>query len=595
MTRVISNKFKKVCSNQECKKHVETGDGYSVYENGAWNTFHKTCLPHVYEQFIQAAPAPQPKIMNKYGEIFFPFDRNVVDLVKTIPGRRFDANKRCWVIPLVPESLNKAFEICNIAQISVADELQDYAKTMPAYEFITQKEFEIHNIDKLFSYQLEGSKFLASKDRALLGDEMGTGKTVQSLSALPSNSKVLIIAPACVKYNWAKEIQRWRSDFSSKVVIGKDNFTFPNDNEVIICNREVLPDFFLTHKTGETYSKLDPEIIAKLKTTIVLVDEAHQFKGTKTSAHRKLANIARHAKKVWALTGTPLLNRPMDLWGVLKACNMENAVFGGNGKSAFDFFTECFSAVRGRHGYVWGKPTHIVPALLSKVHICRKRKDVLSQLPDKIYTDLEVELGSSKLDSKIKKKLDDLNREFSEFFTNQKLPPFHAFSAIRADIARSRIEPMLEYVNDCEEQEIPLLVFSAHLDPLDALRGRPGWGIIDGNTKAEDRLKIVDLFQSGVLNGIGCTIKAAGVGLNITRAWKALFVDMDWVPANNWQAESRILRIGQKSDKVEIVRFFSNHPVDRRLMELLTSKTELIKETFDMNRTVLEEQNSGQV
>jgi SNF2 family DNA or RNA helicase len=139
---------------------------------------------------------------------------------------------------------------------------------------------------------------------------------------------------------------------------------------------------------------------------------------------------------------------------------------------------------------------------------------------------------------------------------------------------------MLEYIDDCEEQEIPLVVFSAHVKPFDVLRGRPGWAIIDGSTPAQDRQSIVESFQNGLINGVACTIQAGGVGITLTRAWKALFVDQDWVPANNWQAEDRICRIGQTNDKVEIVRFVSNHPIDRRLMELLSNKAELIHKTL---------------
>lgn len=140
---------------------------------------------------------------------------------------------------------------------------------------------------------------------------------------------------------------------------------------------------------------------------------------------------------------------------------------------------------------------------------------------------------------------------------------------------------MLEYIEECEEQEVPLVVASAHLAPIDALLGRPGWATITGDTPAEDRQAIVRAFQDGKLNGVGLTVQAGGVGLTLTRAWKLLAVDMDWVVSNNAQVEDRICRIGQKSDKIEIIRMVSDHPLDKHVMRLIAWKQTLIEQAVE--------------
>lgn len=582
MARIISNKFEKPCAKGCDMGKVKPGDGYAVNTDGVWLTYHAQCLPSEY-----AVPPANPHVsnyINSNGEIYFAFDRQIIDLVKTIPGRRFDASRKCWTIPLNPISAAKAVEVCESVSIKIDDHIRKLASQSDTYTFVesSEQKHDVENKDKLFDYQVEGASFLANNSRALLGDQMGTGKTIQALSALPRSAKVLVIAPACVKYNWGREAKKWRPDYSVEIINGKNNFVYPEDNQIVVCNREILPDELLTHRLSSgQYSQLAPDLVSKIKNIIVLVDEAHQFKGLKTAAHKKLRTLSRHALKVWAMTGTPLLNRPIDLWGVLAACNLEKKIFGNSSTNAFEHFKQCFHAKNSTYGLEWGMPDPIVPSLMKKAYLARKREDVLPQLPRKIYTDLLVPIQPQGLGSKIIKQLDDLSKQYRSDLNDGKLPPFHSFEKVRAQLASSRVEPMMEYIEDCEEQEIPLVVFSAHVPPLDLLRNRPGWAVVDGSTKTEDRQKIVEMFQAGELHGLACTIKAMGVGQTLTRAWKVLFVDLDWVPANNQQAEDRCCRIGQTHDKVEIVRFISNHPLDSHIMKLLDEKCSLIKQTLE--------------
>jgi hypothetical protein len=207
----------------------------------------------------------------------------------------------------------------------------------------------------------------------------------------------------------------------------------------------------------------------------------------------------------------------------------------------------------------------------------RRREDVLPDLPRKTYTQLVV----GPVDASLQKSLDSIWEEWGTSVEVGQLPPFEKFSEIREKLARSRVDAMIEYIENAEEQEVPLVVFSAHLAPMDALLGRPGWAVITGVTSPEKRQEIVRAFQAGKLKGVGVTIKAGGVGINLTHAWKALFVDLDWSPANNWQAEDRVCRIGQMSDKVEIVRMVSDHPLDIHIQNMLVDKIDTIIKAID--------------
>jgi superfamily II DNA or RNA helicase len=173
--------------------------------------------------------------------------------------------------------------------------------------------------------------------------------------------------------------------------------------------------------------------------------------------------------------------------------------------------------------------------------------------------------------------LDQLATKYGTDFDT--LPKFEDFSKVRKALAKARIPAMEEFCQDCEDQDVPLVVFSAHRDPIDKLADRPGWAVITGDTPAAKRQEICDRFQRGELLGIGLTIAAGGIGINLTRAWMALMVDQDWTPALNNQAIARLLRIGQESDKVNIVQMVSNHPLDIHVHQLLADKTAVHKAT----------------
>jgi SNF2 family DNA or RNA helicase len=272
------------------------------------------------------------------------------------------------------------------------------------------------------------------------------------------------------------------------------------------------------------------------------------------------------------LSGTPLENRPEDLFGTLESLQMQKVVFGGWNK-----FVEYMNGWRNPWGgYEWGIPKPIVPELMRRVMLRRIRTEVLPDLPTKTYSNLKVELPKT-----LSNRLDVLWEQYENVISSKELPPFEEFSAIRAELAASRTEALIELVEEHEEDNIPLVVFSSHLAPLNELAKRDGWDKITGETSAANRQEVVRRFQNGELKGVAVSIRAGGVGLTLTHAWKAIFVDMDWVPSANQQAEDRICRIGQNSQKVEIVRMVSNHVLDQHVQDLIAWKMNLIDKSIN--------------
>lgn len=579
------NKFAKACNNPACRKPVPVGAGYIQKINNQWVTWCSACVP---ERIVIAPAKEVRRELTADGTVIMPYEAENIPILRSMPGARWNPSTKNWTVSTKDSDRTRVLELADRIGLKVAEELRAISFTEEAQNALYAG---------LYPFQVEGVNWLSKQDSALLGDDMGLGKTVQALMALPSDGYGMIVAPAGLKYNWQDECKKWRDDLTCTVLEGRGSFRLPRKNEIVITNYDILPDWLVTPKkaTGQAtqayYASLNKwrqDLGAKhpgIELVTLIVDEAHKVKNYKTKQSQKVKNLSSIVKATWGLTGTPLVNRPTDLFGVLDSLNMAYRVFGGINK-----FRTLFNAWQDRFGWKYGSPQPIVPELLRRVMLRRRREEVLPDLPTKTYTTLTI----GEMDSSLRRQLDEMWDEYGGMVeVDEELPPFEKFSEIRHKLAKSRIEAMLEYVENAEEQDVPLVVFSAHLPPLDALLLREGWAVISGDTPPLRRQEIVRDFQAGNLKGVGVSIKAGGVGLTLTRAWKALFVDLDWTPAANTQAEDRICRIGQMSNKVEIVRMVSDHPLDIHILNLLSTKMALIQASIEASMAGTIKQYAG--
>lgn len=560
----ILNKYPGPCC--KCGDHVASSgsnQGVAVKESFGWVRYCVNCSP---------VKLNTERKLTKDGCIFMPFDRDSLDLLRSVPGAWFDRGAVCWRVSLKEGDRARLLEIADILKLEVDPELRVIQLS---------EQSKVAADTGLYPFQVEGVDWLSKGNLRLLGDDMGLGKTVQTIMALPKaeDCAALVVVPASLKYNWRKELEKWRPELNACIIANEKSFRLPAFGEVVIANYENLPAYLEPHKISPTSKSWELMVTwpndsmrDHAKNITLIVDEAQRVKNYKTKRSKRIKGLAMSAKNVWALTGTPLENRPEDLYGILESLQMQMKVFGGWTK-----FVGYMNGYKNRWGgYEWGRPSPIVPELLRRVMLRRKREDVLPDLPAKTYTFHKVGLPRE-----LKAHMDDLWDRYSSTIKEKNLPPFEEFSGIRAKLAKSRIDDLVELVEEHEEDNIPLVVFSAHLDPLDELAKREGWAKITGDVSPAERQRVVDQFQNGELKGVAVSIKAGGVGLTLTRAWKAIFVDLDWVPGANQQAEDRICRIGQESSKIEIVRMVSDHPLDIHVLELIAWKMSIIKDAVE--------------
>jgi len=318
---------------------------------------------------------------------------------------------------------------------------------------------------------------------------------------------------------------------------------------------------------------------------VVVADEAHNIKNVtaqRTVRFRGLGAAARAKNgRIWLLTGTPLMNEPTELWGVLQGAMMAQEVFGD-----FKKFVSLFNGKSLEHGgFAFGTPeTEEVAERIQRVMLRRLRTEVMPELPAKRVEFRPVDVSSKALHEcdEFMKTHGGIARIVKEL---GKALKFETMSKIRAALATAKIPAMTEIVETFEEQDEPLIVFSSYRAPIDSLKRRPGWAVITGDTSNEERSRIEESFQAGDLKGLGCTIRAGGVAMTLTRACNELFVDQEWNPALNSQAQDRICRIGQTRPCL-ITVLVAEHPLDERIEELLTRKQEMIDASVDAARDI---------
>jgi SNF2 family DNA or RNA helicase len=522
-------------------------------------------------------------------------------------GARFDAFKKCQIA--TPANIVQI--IGRLQKLEFEFEMDPRVKgllTEKVVEIKAQVEashLRMDSIDahlktrklELYPFQRKGVAWLASRQKALLADEMGLGKTVQALISIPDGRSVIIVCPAAAKGVWLREAKIWRPEFKVNILSGRKSFRWPECGEILITNYDILPA-----NPNPKKSKRDPwaELAGGKKAVvlqkanapeqcILIADEAHKLKNPKskqTDNFRYLSDGVRgNDGSVWILTATPLLNRPQELWSVLQAADLAREAFG-----SWNRFVELFEGRPGHWGgYDWGKPKPEVGPALAKVMLRRLRVEVLPDLPVKRWEDIPCELDRETITEcdLLIEKLEENGWDLDDILDEGQKILFEDISRIRSLLSHSKIPAMLDIVEEFEENEEPLVVFSFHRAPIDELGKREGWATITGDLTGESgRLKrdrIVADFQAGKLKGIAATIQAGGTALTLTRAANELFVDLAWTPALNSQAEDRLVRIGQTRG-VLIKRLIGNHALDRRVSELILKKQRMINDSIEAGR-----------
>ena len=446
---------------------------------------------------------------------------------------------------------------------------------------------------KLYQHQEEGIKFLLSRNGSILADDMGLGKSIQSIiAALESGAKkILVVCPSSTKINWEREINVFCHE--TAIVDGKKW----KEAKFTIINFDILKNFH----TLKTKKNPDAELnrdLANAKFDLVIIDEAHYLKNNDSIRGKTMVELVtkHNINKVWLLTGTPVANRPMDFFNLLKIIKSpiaENwkhyAVRYCGGKQFFR------TLKNGTKKQIWltdGASNLEELASKTKNIILRRLKTEVLDMPDKVVTPMYQEL-----DKKGWKEYSELWDEYvtkrilEDKKTNEDQKSLVELILLRKFIAAQAIPYTIEMVENAMEMGRKVIIFTSFTEELEILQNHFGKLAVKHNGPMTNlqKQKSVDAFQqnSKVKVFIG-NIKSAGVGITLTEGTVVIFNSFDWVPGSNEQAEDRAFRIGQNNDVNIYYQLFDN-TISTRMWEMLNNKKDVIS-TIMGEKTLTEDE-----
>lgn len=548
----------------------------------------------------------------------FPFSYETKDLVKAA-GFRFDGTNKVWWTDnpdvAVRVGSAKAIEALVTAQQAKAEaEAASLAGSRSADADI---DVPVPAGLSLLGYQKAGVAYAIQRPATLFGDEMGLGKTIQAIAtcnALPEVKNVLIVCPASLKLNWELEWRKWDvRGLPVRVVNSKDAFAQlplelreregPGFVGVVIINYERVKN----HRND----------IDMINWDVLICDEVHYMKSGKSQRkqyvlgkwekdkatgefRQPITPIAARTRLF--LTGTPIVNKPIELWPIVQALDRN-----GLGRSR-NYFEQRYCGLEyTAYARDVGGATNLdelQDRLRKAIMIRRLKKDVLKELPPKRRSVVLLEPDKRQQtliarEREILHKLDPSDRlyrtdagdNYDQIVATLKSPKgvsFEEIAQLRHDVAVSKIPAVIEHVEELLETVDKVVLMAHHHDVVDAVRlhfGSIMTATIDGRTPVEERQAAVTRFQNDPTCRLFVgSIRAAGVGLTLTAASTVVFAELDWTPGNVSQAEDRCHRIGQH-DMVNVYHLVLDGSLDSRMARIIVAKQAIIDQALDIQRT----------
>lgn len=439
---------------------------------------------------------------------------------------------------------------------------------------------------ELRDYQEVGYRWLKTLAHYSLGgilaDDMGLGKTLQAIAFLLSEKNgsdqikpALIVAPASLVYNWKMEFDKFSPDLNAEVVIGT-----PLERAEILENG-ILPDVYIT-----SYPTLRQDIdwYKERQFSSFFLDEAQAIKNATTKTSKAVRMINAH--KRFALSGTPIENSLDELWAIFQA------ILPG--------FFPSQTAFRKL-------PEEKISRMARPFILRRLKKDVLTELPDKIETthvseltkeQKELYLGYlARIQSETKESLhgEGLNKSRIKILAGltrlRQLCCHPSLFIENYQGSSGKFEQLLEVISNARENNKRMLIFSQFTSMLHIIREElTSQGVdffyLDGSTPSKNRVEMAERFNQGENDIFLISLKAGGTGLNLTGADTVILYDLWWNPAVEDQAAGRAHRMGQKN-VVQVIRLVTKGTIEEKIDKLQQRKKELIEKVIQPGEAML--------
>lgn len=426
----------------------------------------------------------------------------------------------------------------------------------------------------LRDYQKKGIQWLQMLHHygfgGILADDMGLGKTLQAIAFLSSqlqeNSRVLILAPSGLIYNWADEFQKFAPNLDVVVVHGLKPY-----RETILAEKHQI------YVTSYATFRQDSEIYQDLSFDFLFLDEAQVMKNAQTKIAKTLRKFV--VPSVFALSGTPIENNIGELWSIFQI------VLPGLLPAKKDFMK---------------LPAERVAQFIKPFVMRRKKEDVLTELPDLIEVVYKNELEDQQKAiylAQLQQMQERLGQVTDAEFQRNRVEILTGLMRLRqiCDTPAlfmedykgdsGKLDSLRDLLSQIAEGNHRVLIFSQFRGMLDRIEEElPQLGLtsfkITGSTPSQERQEMTKAFNQGERDVFLISLKAGGVGLNLTGADTVILVDLWWNPAVESQAIGRAHRMGQEQ-AVEVYRLVTRGTIEEKIQELQEQKRNLVSEVLD--------------
>jgi len=518
--------------------------------------------------------------------------RETLDRIKTLEGRKWnpDLDNKPWTCPCTIDSLEKLIEW----GFEIAPKLKEWHNKMQY-----KKTKTILNIPglkrKLYPFQTEGVEFVQSRNgRALIGDEMGLGKTSQALAWLQLNKEIalpaLIITPATAKFVWQKEHKICIPDIPVQVLSGRskvfDSLTLQKG--ISIINYDIIADRVRKNKDGKVIERSQGwESILKqegYKGKTLILDEVHYTKNSNAQRTKAIRKLAKRSKYIIGLSGTPIINRPIEFFNCLNMIAPERF-------PSYWRYAQRYCGAKN-NGFGWdftgsSNTEELHEKVTKSIMIRRLKKDVLKELPAKVRTVIPLEINN-------KGKYIAAEEDFVDWirihYGNEKAikadkaQALTKIETLKQIIIEGKMKAAIDWIDNFLDSKQKLVIFCTHQQTVDILTEAYGPQAVrlDGRDSEAAKKKAVNEFQSNnkIRLFIG-NIKAAGVAITLTAASSTCFIELSWTPGEHDQAEDRIHRIGQEADSVSSYYLIAYDTLEEEIIELIDNKRKILSQVLD--------------
>lgn len=496
--------------------------------------------------------------------------------------------RKYWKVPVYPGVREQVEELKYSHRAEIIQPAELKPEMSGEVDPLPELTIDLPITAELRPYQRNGIAGMMKFRKCMNGDEQGLGKTLQSLSAAIGIGEFpgMVIAPAATIYNWQNE---WHK-FSNKraLVLDPDKMKANTRRnwykyvesgmfDVVIVSYQSFVSFCVESypqgkaKNGKKKRWTAKDVVLKPFMDMFkfgIIDESHRCKDPNTNQSKFILRFFATLQNRFLLSGTPVVNKPKDLWPQLAIMGTLNSVFGGK-KAFLDRYCE------GGNGANNLKELNYM--LNRHCFFRREKKDVAKDLPEKmrqtIVCDITTRAEYTKAEKDMQSWLESVGFDGQQIDKKMQAEALLRLGVLRGISAKGKLKEVAEFIEEVMDAGEKLVVFCNLYEIVDALKHEfPHAVTVTGRDSSTQKQNNIDRFQKDPeCQLIICNIKAAGVGITLTASSRVAFVEYPWTYADCVQCEDRCHRIGQVNS-VMCTYFNGKDTVDEKLYGIIQEK-----------------------